>query len=140
MGAAVVHDQDTFETLTVRVRTPDGTMFVIILEDKAGKPIGININIGKAGSPLVAWAQATAVLITRLLESGIGVNDIISELSELRAERAPVLSGAGQVPIRSGPDGLCFALMEYRKSKFKDLVSTLEGGDENYRPPTLAQG
>lgn len=138
MGAQVALDQqNTFETLTFRVRTPDGTMFVIVLDDVKGKPIGIHINIGKAGLPLSAWANATAALITRMLEAGVGINEIITELSELTTDKS-VLSGDGQVPIRSGPDGLCFALMEYRKSKYRELVGTLDG-NEDYRPPTLSR-
>lgn len=135
MGAAV--KQETYETLTFRVRTPDGTMFVIVMDDESGKPVGVHINIGKAGLPLSAWANATAALVTRMLDAGIGINDIITELSELTSEKS-VLSGDGNVPIRSGPDGLCFALMQYRKSKYRELVETLGGDNENFRPPTLS--
>lgn len=135
MGASAAESQETYATLTFRVRTPDGTMFVIVMDDVNGKPVGIHINIGKAGLPLSAWANATAALITRMLEGGIGINDIIQELSEQTADKT-VYSGDGLVPIRSGPDGLCFALMQYRKSKYKELVGTLEG--ENYRAPTLS--
>ena len=140
MGAAVVlNEQQVYATTTTKVRTPDGTMFVIVLDDDNGKPVGVQINIGKAGSSLSAWANATTALVTKMLDSGIGLNEVITELSELTTDKI-VLSGDANIPVRSGPDGLCYALMEYRKSKFKDLVRTLEGGDENYRPPTLAQG
>lgn len=130
-------DQEVYNTITGKVRTPDGTMFVIVLEDKEGKPCGIHINIGKAGSSLNAWANATAALVTRMLGAGIGLNDVIKELSEMTSDKT-VLTGENHVPIRSGPDGLCYALMMYRKEKYRDLVSTLEGENDSYRPPQAA--
>jgi hypothetical protein len=129
--------QEVFNTLTNKVRTPDGTMFVIVLEDKEGKPCGIHINIGKAGSSLSAWANATAALVTRMLGSGIGLNDIIKELSEMTSDKT-VLTGDTNVPIRSGPDGLCYALMQYRKEKFREHAAAFEGDSETYRPPQAA--
>lgn len=128
--------QEVYETLTFRVRTPDGTMFVIVLEDDNGKPVGVHINIGKAGTSVSAWASATAILITRLFEAGIGVNDIIKELSEMTSEKV-VLSGDERVPIRSGPDGLSYALMSYRRMKFREFVGVLEGDEDTFRAPQM---
>lgn len=139
MGAAVMlNEQQVYATTTTKVRTPDGAMFVIVLDNDDGKPVGIHINIGKAGSSLSAWANATAALVTKMLDSGIGINEIIEELSELTTDKV-TLSGDANVPVRSGPDGLCYALMVYRKEKYRELVSTLEG-DKDYRPPTMANG
>lgn len=128
--------QEVYETLTFRVRTPDGTMFVIVLEDDNGKPAGVHINIGKAGTSVSAWANATAILITRLFEAGVGVNEIIKELSELTSEKM-VLSGDERVPIRSGPDGLSYALMSYRRMKFREFVGVLEGDEDTFRAPQM---
>lgn len=136
MGVAVaLNEQQVYATTTTKVRTPDGTMFVIVLDDDSGKPVGIHINIGKAGSSLSAWANATAALVTKMLDHGIGLNEVIAELSELTTDKT-VLSGDGNVPVRSGPDGLCYALMVYRKEKYRELVSTLEG-EKEFRAPTL---
>ena len=130
-----LEQQEIYDTLTFRIRTPDGTMFVIVLSDDNGKPVGIHINIGKAGTSLSAWAGATAALVTCLFGAGVGINDIIKELSELTSERF-VHSGDEDVTVRSGPDGLCYALMKYKRTRFKEFVETFEG-DPDFRPPQL---
>lgn len=117
-----------YNSINIRVETPDGTMFAHIMENGEGKPCGVQVSIGKAGNAVAAWAQATAVLATKLLESGVALNDIIALLSELRGDKR-VLSGTGLIPVRSGPDGLCTALMMYRKDKYKELEATLRGTD-----------
>jgi|SRR5215203_192827 len=125
-------EQKKFDSLTYRIETPDGTMFVTVMESNAGKPIAIQIHMGKVGAPLSAWSQAVAHIVTLALECGAGVNDVIKELSEHTSDRAPrvLLNGAR---IRSGPDGLCHALMKYRKEKYTQLVQTLGGDKEDER-------
>ncbi|MBA2706047.1 MAG: hypothetical protein H0U60_19590 [Blastocatellia bacterium] len=127
-----------YESTTYRVQSPDGTMFVIIADDESGKPIHIQINIGKSGAAVGAWSHGLARLMTIMLTNGFGINDLIRELSETTTSKL-VTTSDGMIPIRSGIDAVCVALMMYRKDKFRGLLETLNGGEpeEEYRGPTL---
>jgi len=105
----------TFPTLSVRVETPDGTMFVHILEDEKGLPCKVNINIGKAGTNLSAWADASARLVSRLLPNVHGVIEELTGLTCSRFKRMP----HGEM-IRSGPEGIAYALLKYNGMKYKE--------------------
>lgn len=128
-------EQERFDNLTFRVETPDGTMFVSVMESTDGKPIAISLNIGKAGIAVAIWAQALARITSLALEKGGTINELISELTNLTTDRSRT-SGNGEV-VRSGVEGLMVGLMKYRKSKYKELTENL-GGVENERGPRLA--
>lgn len=138
MSESELAENQMYESTSYRVESPDGTMFVIVADDERGKPIHIQINIGKAGASVSAWSHAMSRLMTVMLTNGFGINDLIRELSQTTSDKL-VLSGDGMIPIRSGIDAVCMALMMYRKDKFRGLVETLNGGEpeEEYRGPTL---
>jgi hypothetical protein len=138
MSQSQLAEQQLYESTSYRVESPDGTMFVIIADDERGRPIHVQINIGKAGASVGAWSHAMSRLMTVMLGNGFGVNDLIRELSQTTSDKL-VTSGDGMIPVRSGIDAVCVALMMYRKDKYRGLVETLNGGEseEEYRGPTL---
>ncbi len=106
--------QAKFDTEIIRVKTPDGSLFVMILEDSNGRPIGIHLSIGKGGSSVLAWSDAVARVCSLVLDRGGTIGEIIDELSSITTDRTVNSNG---VPIRSGVEGLAFALRQYQQSK-----------------------
>ena len=104
-----------FKTFSVRVETPDGTMFVHILEDEKELPQKVIINVGKAGTNLTAWADAAARLVSKLLPNVHGVIEELTGLTTARFSRLP----KGEI-IHSGPEGIAYALLKYRGERYKD--------------------
>ena len=129
---------ESFTTVSIRVPTPDGTAFVQVIEDDTGKPIQLIINIGKAGVPLSAWAEAVARLCTLLLQNGAGINNLIQELSLINSDKSTVLP-EGSI-VRSGPAGIVTALMKYRHAKFQELKANLGTYEDYDEGPRLATG
>jgi len=113
----------TFNSINFHVATPDGAMFVNVMEDKEGKPFKIITSIGKCGTAVAAWAQAFDLVASETLENGGSVNKLIEILSGITSAGIRILP-AGET-VRSGPEGVCLALMRYRQSKFQELKNTL---------------
>lgn len=110
-------------TISIRVPTPDGTMFVHVIEDEKAMPIEILITIGKAGASVAAWAAAMSRTCTLLLEQGLSINDLIAEFSSLTTDRVSIMKDGSN--IRSGPEGIAVALTKYRTGKFRELKQQL---------------
>jgi hypothetical protein len=108
--------QSIFESVTYQVDTPEGVMFVTIIEGNSGKPLAIDIHVGKSGSTLRAWSQSFARMLTLALDNGATLNDLISELSLQRSDKSRTSSDG--IEITSGPEGVCSAMMKYRADKF----------------------
>jgi len=116
--------QEVFNNLTFRVETPDGEMFVSVMEDKQEKICAIDIKIGKAGSSLGAWAHSFARLITMAIEHGVTVEELITELSSQTSDRLRLNNNG--VNVRSGVEGVYVALTEYKRDKYQQLVKDLD--------------
>lgn len=129
--------RNAFRSETVMVRTPDGTMFTNIMEDKKGNPFQIQINIGKAGHSVSAWSFAMAELCSAYLQKGGTINELIAMLSGITTNK--YLRNIDGAVCRSGPEGLVITLLKYRDGKFADVARSIEINDENayYRPPQL---
>lgn len=122
-------EQTKFESITIQVPSPDGTMFVTIMEDNTGKPVGIDLHIGKAGASVAAWAQALSRMMTLALDHGSTINDLVVELSNMTSDKRRD-TAAGE-PIRSGVEAVWLALVKYKRDKFEKVSLTL--GDVNVR-------
>jgi hypothetical protein len=109
----VSYDQ-ALPSVTIKVATPDGKMFVIIVDDENGNPTRVIIAIGKAGSTLMAWAESISRLATRLFKNGSTVHEVVKELTGIRADRLTLHNGT---EITSGPEGLAKALLIYQEWK-----------------------
>lgn len=108
-------------TFSYRVETPDGTMFIHIVEDERGLPQQVIINIGKAGTNLSAWADAAARLTSRLLPNIHGAIEELTGITTSRFRRLP----KGEL-IRSGPEGIAYALLKYSGEKYRKEADKLE--------------
>ncbi|KKK61934.1 hypothetical protein LCGC14_3009340, partial [marine sediment metagenome] len=104
-------------SLTYRVVTPNGVMFVTIIESlnymKRPIPTNMLIAIGKSGSAIMAWANMTASLISLLFKNKIDLEDVIAEISMNLSDHS-VLQKPG-VSIRSEPEGIKYALLRYQE-------------------------
>lgn len=111
------------DSLTWKVMTPNGVMFVTIVEStnylKKPIPVEILITIGKSGSSIMAWANMTASLISLLFKKKADVEDIIAEISMNLSDHS-VLQKPG-VSIRSEPEGIKYALLRYQEDRNKRL-------------------
>jgi len=117
---------EAMPTTSIRVRTPDGDLFVHIAEQD-GKPIELLMNIGKSGYALAAWSDALGRIVSLALRSGISLREIADTLSNIRADRVTRSNG---IAVHSGPEGLATAIMKYLSTKY-------ERGNDDYRAATL---
>lgn len=101
--------QTRFNSTSYQMNTPDGTMYVFVMFDNAGKPVGIQLSLGKAGSAVAAWANALSRVCSLALDHGAHITEIIQELSLQTTDRARI--NRGNISIRSGPEGVAVALM-----------------------------
>lgn len=132
--------QTVFNNLTFQVHSPDGLMFVSIMEDTEGKPCAIEIKVGKAGAPLRAWCHCLGRMVTMAFEKGATLSEIIEELSLQTSDGIRITSNG--MKCRSGPEGVYIALMEYRRDKFdqtRKLLGLGADGDERGRGPRMAR-
>jgi hypothetical protein len=131
-----------YKSTTIKVKTPDGTLFVDVLEDNDGKPFKLLARIGKSGSMTMAWVEAVAALASIVLEAK-GLDFTISELYNIRSDRTVVTSIVRNraVEVRSGPEGFAYALSVYKRDKYNQLKDKLGIDDEEddtdfYRGPS----
>ena len=123
---SVLTIQDEMPTVSIEVDTPDGKMFVNIMENDNGEPIRIHVIIGKAGTSIAAWAQGCSNLMSAMLVEGCGINKLIECLSLQTSGGIARTLQSGEI-VRSSPDGIVTALMQYRKVKFSELKGMFEG-------------
>jgi hypothetical protein len=117
-------DQEIFNSVTFQVSIPEGTMFVNILEDTSGKPCAIDATVGKAGTSIRAWTHSFSRIATLALEHGVTIDELISELSSQSSDKS-IRNPKSGIIVHSGPEGICHALMEYKRDKFQKLRSSL---------------
>lgn len=65
---------------TSRLNTSMGTMYLTINRDDSGHPVEIFVNVGKAGSDVMAIGEAVGRLVSMSLQWGIPTNKIASQL------------------------------------------------------------
>jgi len=119
-------EDEVYTSYTVQTRTPDGTLYTIIMEDSNGHPKQIIASIGKAGSGIQAWTEALARMCSLALDNGSSLIEIESVLSNLTSDRLRAYKN-GAV-CRSGPEGLVLALRLYRRDKFREQKRRLNVG------------
>lgn len=105
---------DILKSTAIRKETPLGTMFVHITEDDRGQPFEVFINLGKAGGPAMADAEAVGRLISLALRSGISIQQVHRQLRGISSDRAV---GLGPNKVLSVPDAIGIALEDWMRSK-----------------------
>ena len=101
-----------YESEMVRVKTPDGMLYLLIMENKDKTIAGFRITIGKAGAPIAAWTYALSEMMNLALKQGASLDDIINTLRDITSDRVAYTM---TTPCRSGPEGVWQALMRYRQ-------------------------
>lgn len=99
---------------SIKIQTPEGTLFVHIIESPPGIPAKLDLNIGKAGSAVLAWAHAFAKVASICLRNGIPISAIADEISGINTDR--ITTSLDRI-VRSGPDGIAQAILIYLESK-----------------------
>lgn len=113
------NDPDSLPSSSIKVTTPDGTMFVHIIDHPiSGAPLKIDITLGKAGSSVQSWAQALSRAITLALRAGVNIGAILEEVSAITTDK---LSFSNNRAVRSGPDGIAQAILIYMANKSPTL-------------------
>ncbi|KKS63344.1 MAG: Ribonucleoside-diphosphate reductase [Candidatus Collierbacteria bacterium GW2011_GWD2_42_50] len=101
---------------TYKVQTPVGTAFVVINADESGNPFEVFINVGKAGSHVMADAEAMGRLISLSLRvpstypAKAVAEAIVDQLSGIGGADSV---GFGNNRVRSLADGVAKVLREY---------------------------
>jgi hypothetical protein len=138
--------EEVFSCMNVRVESPDGTMYVNIMEDEKKNPFKIIIHIGKAGSNLSAWASALADFVSEVLPR-IGVNGTVAMLLNIRSDKIAMATNAWTAEksevVHSGPEAIAFALIKYRAEKHREFMKSLGIGEDDdledyFRPASTA--
>jgi hypothetical protein len=101
---------------TFKIGTPLGTAFITVNSNGDGKPFEVFVNIGKAGSDTAAVAEALGRLISLVLrlpspmDQTERLQNVAEQLSGIGGGRP---MGFGPQRVRSLPDGVAQALIEY---------------------------
>lgn len=101
---------------TYKVQTPVGTAFVVINADELGNPFEVFINVGKAGSHVMADAEAIGRLISLSLRvpsqypAKAVAEAVVDQLSGIGGADSV---GFGNNRVRSLADGVAKVLREY---------------------------
>lgn len=119
----------------IRVRTPQGTLFAIVVENHDGTINNFQLTIGKAGNDVAVWANAVAGLMNLVIQKGGTLEDLLTTLSGITSSRVARSIGS---TCRSGPEGVWMALLRYKRGKFEQLSHNLGVEEDNYRGPTVA--
>jgi ribonucleoside-diphosphate reductase alpha chain len=113
---------------TYKVQTPVGTAFVVINADDEGNPFEVFINVGKAGTHVMADAEAMGRLISLSLRVPSAyppravAEAVVDQLSGIGGADSV---GFGNNKIRSLADGVAKVIREYIKTD--DKVHEING-------------
>jgi hypothetical protein len=107
-----------------RIRSPEGTYFITIAEGDAGNPELLLINCGKSGSIARAWADFTARLISRLLETKrITLSEIAEQASGTRSDKSRFVNP--NLNCYSGPEAIYIAITQYMEDKRREQIENV---------------
>lgn len=114
-----------YDSYVIKVHTPDGTMFVCIVEGHDGEPFKISAHAGKAGTSFSVWAECVCSLIETMWLAGVATSTIVKSLTTSYTTR--YATNDNGVKVYSGPQGIQNALMQYiqlrsEKRKQDELV------------------
>lgn len=126
---------EVLQNEVIRVRTPDGTLFAIVVENDDGSINSFQFTVGKSGTAVTAWANALASIMTLAIKKGATLEELMSELSGITSDRS---ARTVESTCRSGPEGVWMALVRYKRSKFSKIAEMLGTDDRNYNGPSVA--
>jgi ribonucleoside-diphosphate reductase alpha chain len=101
---------------THRIETPVGTAFITVNLDAAGEPLELFVNIGRAGSDILAMAESIGRLVSAVLRtpSPLSQREKVAQLvDQLRGIAGSRSLGFGANRVLSLPDAIGQVLAEY---------------------------
>lgn len=101
---------DVVSGRTYKTKTAYGSLFVTINDDEYGEPFEVFAQMGKSGGFFAAKVEAISRLISLALRSGIGPENIISQLKGIRGP-SPIWTEEGN--ILSIPDAIAKVLEKH---------------------------
>ena len=127
-GLATIRPRpDVVRGATHRVETPVGTAFITVNCDEAGEPLELFINIGRAGSDILAMAESMGRMVSLVLRtpSPLSQREKVEQLADqLRGIAGSRSLGFGVNRVLSLPDAIGQILTEYISGKDTVEVST----------------
>jgi ribonucleoside-diphosphate reductase alpha chain len=121
---------------TFKIGTPLGTAFITVNENGDSKPFEVFLNVGKAGSDTAAVAEALGRLISLVLRLPSAM-DPLERLQNVAEQLIGIGGGRplgfGPQRVRSLPDGIAQALIEYLGQASESPGEN--GGDDGHTHP-----
>jgi ribonucleoside-diphosphate reductase alpha chain len=111
---------------THRVETPVGTAFITVNCDDEGEPLELFVNIGRAGSDILAMAESMGRLVSAVLRtpSPLSQREKVAQLvDQLRGIAGSRSLGFGANRVLSLPDAIGQVLAEY--ASYDDIQVTV---------------
>jgi len=95
------------EGRTVKLRLPQGSLYVTVNTDVDGRPVEVFVTLGKSGTDDKAYTEALGRLVSLYLQHGGSAAEVVDTLKGIHGRNSAWDSG---VHILSVPDGVAHAL------------------------------
>ena len=118
----------TLTSVTDRIRTGHGNLYVTITFDETNRPFEVFTNLGKAGSSDSAYLEAVSRLASLALRSGVGVEQVIEQLRGI--SDSPTWDEGQQV--LSAPDAVALALTRHARPHDEEREEQLRRAREAF--------
>ena len=118
----------SLSSVTDRVRTGHGNLYVTITFDEKDSPFEVFTNLGKAGTSDAAYLEAVSRLASLALRSGVGVEQVIEQLRGITD--SPTWDEGQQV--LSAPDAVALALLRHARPKDEEREELLRRAREAF--------
>lgn len=134
-GLATIRPRpDVVRGATHRVETPVGTAFITVNFDSDGEPLELFVNIGRAGSDVLAMAESMGRMISLVLRtpSPLSQREKVQQLvGQLRGIAGSRSYGFGVNRVLSLPDAISQVLSEYAEApQLADVVLPAEAAQD----------
>ena len=128
---------------THRVETPVGTAFITVNCDDEGEPLELFVNIGRAGSDILAMAESMGRMISLVLRtpSPLSQREKVEQLvDQLRGIAGSRSYGFGANRVLSLPDAIGQVLSEYIYEDAQGIEVTPVNGSLGLLPSSNGNG
>ncbi len=125
---------ERLDSFTWKISVPDGTLFVT-LSEYGKEPWDLRLNLGKSGSTLNAWIYALDRIISLAFKYEVPLDEIIEELSGLTSDKRK--EHLDRITIRSGPEGIAYALEQYKKAKEIEVAEENDKKNDTHDYPII---
>jgi len=121
---------NTLESVTHRVQTGYGSLYVTVTLDENGNPFEVFANMGNSGGFTASFVEAIGKLCSISLRHGVPPEDVAGILSGIRS---PQISWDQGTPIQSVPDAISVAIERTLKGEegeveIEQLEAKSDGG------------